>query len=195
MICLVFKLNYNTVEGDLSASTPKLFNGNISQTIWNTANDSEQKSYAHNYDALNRINEAHTRKGMVLDTDMMLDLSGVNYDKNGNILNLNRNNLTEAIDDLDYEYDGNQLTKVTDGISSNTEGFKDGSNTNDDYDYDVNGNMTKDENKGITSISYNHLNLPESVQFTYTTPDANGNTGVRLIIHMMQLELSCQRKL
>ncbi|WP_159290747.1 RHS repeat domain-containing protein [Tenacibaculum maritimum] len=32
-----------------------------------------------------------------------------------------------------------------------------------DYTYDVNGNMTKDLNKGITNISYNHLNLPTRV--------------------------------
>jgi len=175
-----FKLNYNTVEGDwntIPTNTSKLYNGNISQTIWNTANDGEQKSYAYTYDGLNRINEAHTRKGSLLATDMMFDLSGVNYDKNGNILNLNRNNLTEAIDDLDYVYDGNQLTKVTDLISTNTEGFKDGTNTDPDYTYDANGNMVKDQNKEITSISYNHLNLPESVQFIYAVADANGNTG------------------
>jgi len=179
-----FKLNYNTVEGDWSAlptdwntSVSELYNGNISQVIWNTANDGEQKSYAYSYDGLNRINEAHTRKGIALDADMKLDLSGVNYDKNGNILNLNRNNLTEAIDELDYVYDGNQLTKVTDIVSTNTEGFKDGTNTDDDYTYDVNGNMEKDQNKEITSISYNHLNLPESVQFNYAVPDVNGNTG------------------
>ena len=27
-----------------------------------------------------------------------------------------------------------------------------------DYSYDVNGNMTLDNNKGITQITYNHLN-------------------------------------
>ncbi|MFL0087640.1 hypothetical protein V2550_03100 [Tenacibaculum maritimum] len=32
-----------------------------------------------------------------------------------------------------------------------------------DYTYDVNGNMIKDLNKGITNISYNHLNLPTRV--------------------------------
>jgi len=160
-----FKLNYSTVEGGLSTTTPKLYNGNISQTIWNTANDSEQKSYAYIYDGLNRINEAHTRKGSLLNSNMMLDLSGVNYDKNGNILNLDRNNLTEAIDDLDYVYDGNQLIKVTDLISANSEGFKDGVNTTNDYIYDTNGNMKSDANKQITSILYNHLNLPTEVKF------------------------------
>ncbi|MEM0941308.1 MAG: hypothetical protein AAGI25_16200 [Bacteroidota bacterium] len=44
-------------------------------------------------------------------------------------------------------------------------GFKDGSHSGDDYAYDANGNMTKDLNKGITSIEYNHLNLPTRVEW------------------------------
>ncbi|WP_299111923.1 polymorphic toxin type 8 domain-containing protein, partial [uncultured Winogradskyella sp.] len=44
-------------------------------------------------------------------------------------------------------------------------GFKDGANLTTEYTYDANGNMTADENKGITSISYNHLNLPTNVNF------------------------------
>ncbi|MDB0611038.1 hypothetical protein PL371_03970 [Tenacibaculum maritimum] len=42
-------------------------------------------------------------------------------------------------------------------------GFKEVLNVGNDYTYDVNGNMTKDLNKGITNISYNHLNLPTRV--------------------------------
>ncbi len=46
-----------------------------------------------------------------------------------------------------------------------------------DYDYDSNGNMIKDENKGITSIIYNHNDLPlkiffgatNSIEYTYNT--------------------------
>ena len=35
----------------------------------------------------------------------------------------------------------------------------------EDYDYDDNGNLTKDDNKGITAITYNHLNLPLKISF------------------------------
>ncbi len=37
--------------------------------------------------------------------------------------------------------------------------------TEKEYEYDVNGNMTQDKNKGISSIIYNHLNLPTKVLF------------------------------
>ncbi|MFA5621033.1 MAG: RHS repeat-associated core domain-containing protein, partial [Weeksellaceae bacterium] len=62
--------------------------------------------------------------------------------------------------------------------------FKDG-NTNpglNDYEYDANGNMVKDRNKGITNITYNHLNLPvritiSSLQFI---DYQNNATGVKV---------------
>ena len=79
-----------------------------------------------------------------------------------------------------YTYDGNQLTRVKDNGNVNF-GFKDGADKEQEYVYDANGNMTKDDNKGIRAISYNHLNLPtkvskdwNSIQYVY---DA---TGVKL---------------
>jgi hypothetical protein len=55
--------------------------------------------------------------------------------------------------------------QVTDTGSSSirSEGFKDGNITGNDYTYDGNGNMIEDDNKGITNIAYNHLNLPTQV--------------------------------
>src|SRR5690554_4814390 len=52
------------------------------------------------------------------------------YDKNGNILNLDRFGQEELgqpiqIDELTYTYDGNRLLKVADG-TNNPDGFKDG---------------------------------------------------------------------
>ncbi|MFB9098312.1 hypothetical protein ACFFVF_17520, partial [Flavobacterium jumunjinense] len=58
----------------------------------------------------------------------------------------------------------NQLVKVDDS-SNSPQGFKDGTNTDNDFFYDANGNMTKDNNKGIGSITYNHLNLPAIIDF------------------------------
>ena len=45
--------------------------------------------------------------------------------------------------------------------------FNDGTNgSNTDYDYDLNGNLTLDNNKAISSIVYNHLNLPSVITVT-----------------------------
>jgi len=44
-----------------------------------------------------------------------------------------------------------------------------------EYTYDKNGNLTKDWNKLIGGITYNHLNLPVSVGFSQTQGDAPVN--------------------
>ncbi|MCL9807715.1 RHS repeat-associated core domain-containing protein, partial [Flavobacterium amniphilum] len=75
------------------------------------------------------------------------------------------------VDKLVYAYDPNnknRLLSVTDA-SSSLEGFAENMDpngtSNDDYAYDANGNMTRDDNKAITNISYNHLNLPFTITF------------------------------
>ncbi|WP_425237720.1 DUF6443 domain-containing protein [Ulvibacterium sp.] len=156
-----FSLSYNQ-------GPAPLYNGNISRTQWRTDNqDSSLKSYDYAYDALNRI-------GSAVDNTGNYNLSGVTYDKNGNILSLNRQGHTNAgatsfgaMDRLTYVYTGNQLDLVEDddSLGNNDYGFVDGTNTGDDFAYDANGNMTSDRNKGITGITYNHLNLPEQVSF------------------------------
>jgi RHS repeat-associated protein len=46
----------------------------------------------------------------------------------------------------------------------------------DEYFYDKNGNMHKDINKGIFTIVYNHLNLPEKIWFDNTGQNRIENT-------------------
>ncbi len=164
-----FKINYNVVD---HGGTP-LFNGNIAETEWETQNDNVQRWYTYQYDALNRITNAIDNS-----TDNRYSLTLVDYDKNGNIQHLNRNGHTNievtdfgVMDNLSYYYNGNQLHSVTDAAV--TTGFKDGNvsdidfNTtaDNDYTYDENGNLLMDNNKGITNIAYNHLNLPTQVTF------------------------------
>ena len=99
----------------------------------------------------------------------------LNYDKNGNIIKLNRNGDTDtaltamAIDKLGYGYElnTNKLIKVSDNFGFS--GFKDGANTTVEYGYDLNGNMTRDDNKLIGVINYNNLDLPNLIKFN------NGN--------------------
>ena len=181
-----FKLNYN--QTDISGSTP-LYNGNISETVWSTANDDSNSSltaraYSYQYDALNRITKGlykiKNTSGVYTDLNYgNYRLKNISYDKNGNILTLKRTGsfYSTEIDNLIYTYDnGNKLLKVVDNGSTynnlKDEGFKDGTNTGNDYTYDANGNMISDANKGITSITYNHLNLP-----TYVSVASSSNGG------------------
>lgn len=176
-----FGINYNTVDYHTS-NDKKLFNGNISETEWKTANDNILRWYRYDYDALNRITKAYEK-------DNKYTLSFVEYDKNGNIERLARrgavnNDATtfNSMDNLAYTYQGNQLLKI-DEINTKYFGFKSSyTGSGNQYTYDTNGNMLRDYNKGISSnITYNHLNLPtyvplsgENISYIY---DA---TGVKL---------------
>ncbi|TCI94780.1 DUF6443 domain-containing protein [Tenacibaculum sp. M341] len=164
-----FELKYNTP----SVNGAALFNGNIAQTSWQTENeDNSKKTYTYSYDALNRINAA------IGTNTSNYNVSGITYDKNGNIETLLRrghvvenpditnNNHFDVMDDLSYNYDsGNKLQGVDDDGNVNY-GYVDKPNSGSDYTYDDNGNMISDANKGITNIKYNHLNLPTQVLFS-----------------------------
>jgi RHS repeat-associated protein len=165
-----FKINYNEAE----TATP-LFNGNIAETFWKTSTDNVQRKYNYKYDDLNRLLQAdYSKQG---NTEFNSYLEHLTYDKNGNIQTLLRNGNRDTdgfqfenpIDNLTYLYDDtnkNQLLRVFDA-TANPQGFKDDSDgitdTENDYTYDANGNMIKDTNKGITNITYNHLNLPTKI--------------------------------
>ncbi len=162
------------------------YNGNITGVKWKSAWDDNRKAYGYTYDKMNRIKGAYFVAGanqvwqdeglyamQVLGDKISANEYKPGYDKNGNILSLKRYGLTDnspsVVDAMQYDYGsgldaGNQLKSVTD--SGNEEGFKDGTNAGDDYEYDANGNMTSDKNKGIDSIQYNLLNLPEEITLT-----------------------------
>ncbi len=172
-----FKINYNEAE----TATP-LFNGNIAETFWKSNTDNIKRKYNYSYDDLNRLLQAdYSKEGNTIFNSYLEHLS---YDKNGNIQTLLRNGdmdtdgmqFENPIDNLTYLYDDtnkNQLLRVFDATASPI-GFKDDTNGVDinqeiyetpDYGYDANGNMTRDDNKGITNIIYNHLNLPIIIYF------------------------------
>ncbi len=177
-----FKINYNTQDNNISG-VKNLYNGNISETLWRSKQDNILRSYGYTYDNLNRLRNAQYLRPvnpLLPNTNLNPIVNTFNesmqYDKNGNIVALQRNGGMESqtqaplIDDLIYQYDGNQLTKVDD-LTFNYNGFNDGANTTTEYTYDLNGNMTTDQNKGIingtnAAITYNHLNLPTKIMMT-----------------------------
>ncbi|WP_109301137.1 DUF6443 domain-containing protein [Aquimarina sp. AU474] len=164
-----YKINYNeSIEGANTDAT-SLFNGNIAQTIWRSKHDNQKKSYAYQYDKLNRITDAAFLAGntLVRDANLKFEIHDIAYDVNGNIKHVKRNGQNGIIDNLRYQYgsiNGNQLKAITD-TGNVTQGFTDGNTTGDDYEYDSNGNLIKDLNKGISLIEYNHLDLVKKVSF------------------------------
>jgi len=153
-----FKLRYDNPTGGTA-----LFNGNISETLWQTKNtDNSAKKYTYAYDALSRVTAATDNTGKY-------NVSNVEYDKNGNITRLKRNGWKNSgnytnMDDLVYTYTGNTLSSLSDN-GDDDYGFVDKSNTQNEYTYDVNGNLKADANKGITNVDYSINNLPVKVGF------------------------------
>ncbi|MEQ9009296.1 MAG: RHS repeat-associated core domain-containing protein, partial [Ekhidna sp.] len=165
------KLHYN----DNPLDSRKNFNGNISAMEWSNydANGSgySERAYSYAYDGLNRLTDARHYQDKSSGSNAF-DVQVPGYDLNGNIKRLIRKGENGSnVDNLTYTYNGNQLLKVTD--SNGSEGFDNGSSGyGTDYTYDANGNMISDANKGITSIEYNHLNLPTAV--TLSTVEGSG---------------------
>jgi RHS repeat-associated protein len=75
------------------------------------------------------------------------------------------------IDTLAYSYSGYRQTRIDDSSSyTGAWGFTDAVKQANEYLYDGNGNTLKDLNKGITGISYNMLNPPQTIT------KSNGNS-------------------
>lgn len=130
------------------------YNGNIAEMYWRR-NGSESAGYRFEYDGLNRLKHAN---GIGVNQYSEKEIS---YDKNGNLLTLQRWNSSNMWDNLSYNYDGNRLKTVSDN-GSNSLGFQKRLNIGgDDYYYDANGNATRDLNRNINTdgLRYNVLNL------------------------------------
>ena len=186
-----YKLNYeNPVEG--TANVSQLFNGTITQSIWRNKITDEKQAYSYEFDKLNRIASAQYRKGTNLSNDASkFTLSGISYDKDGNIKTLQRTGTSGQIDNLTYNYEtvGVETNKLVDVVdtSNNSEGYKDTNASGNNYTYDSNGRLTADQNKGISSIAYNHLDLPDRITFTNgnyveIVYDASGNKLEKLYV-------------
>jgi RHS repeat-associated protein len=165
------------------------YNGNIAGMRWKVAGG-QMQAYGYDYDQLNRLTKANyaaTNKTNQWDeTENRYGVNGspgITYDLNGNITGLTRKGLIGIdpnnepvfgiMDHLTYTYElnnkrSNQLRAVSDaaamGINEGVD-FKDNATSTEEYFYDNNGNMTRDDNKGISSITYNYLNLPREIIF------------------------------
>ena len=163
-------LYYNTGTG-----TAK-YNGSISSMTWKAGNESTIRGYKFTYDGLSRLMNATYGETAGINTNTNRFSENVTaYDKNGNIKTLQSYGQTAAssyglIDNLTFTLGGNQLSRVDDAAAASAYNggfeFKDGVKQANEYTYDSNGNLTKDLNKGISTITYNVLNLPNMVTFS-----------------------------
>jgi RHS repeat-associated protein len=170
------------------------FNGNIAGTIWKSKGDGINRKYDFTYDNVNRLTAANfvqNTSGSTWDNGYIdFTTNNLSYDGNGNILSMNQKGFkvggSALIDQLTYSYqsNSNKLSQVNDAVNDPNSKLGDfhysGTKQATDYSYDGNGNLTLDNNKAISSITYNYLNLPNVITvtgkgtITYTY-DAAGN--------------------
>jgi RHS repeat-associated protein len=136
-------------DGDLfSFGLNHGYDGNITAQSWKDKTNNQDRAWAYTYDPSSRI------KSATYSPSGTYTVSGITYDKNGNIKTLNRN----GVDALTYDYtnSGNRLLKVTDGTTGNADvgDFRNGTNTGDDYEYYTDGSLKLDRNKTIKTIEY-----------------------------------------
>jgi RHS repeat-associated protein len=193
-----FDLGYdkanNNIIGSQTYANPQ-YNGNIEGMVWKSKGDGEKRKYDFTYDAANRLLTAdfnqYTSGTFNKTASIDFSLNSMSYDANGNIQGLEQKGLklnsSSTIDNLTYTYESgsNKLKQVTDAANDNNSRLGDfkydaTAKTSTDYSYDVNGNLIADNNKKISSITYNYLNLPSVITvtgkgtITYTY-DAAGN--------------------
>jgi hypothetical protein len=180
-------VSYNDVISGIN-NTPQ-YNGNVSSVRWSNNQgfgNITERAYKFAHDPLNRLLSAtHMEKTTSWNASTSFNENNLSYDQNGNILTLSRNGANGSNQDiLTYNYgtgsaQSNQLLSVSDA-GDQQQGFVDGTIANVEYTYDANANMITDPNRGVASITYNHLNLVqkatkttgEYIQFVY---DAKGN--------------------
>ena len=167
------KMAYNTSANGLTPQKA-MYGGNISAMSWQSANKAVQ-GYQLEYNNQSMLTDAKYGEGQSLGSNKERYDEHLSYDKMGNIQMLLRYGLRDdnkygLIDNLDYTYNGNQLTKVDDAVKgpyyTGAFHFVDGARASVEYTYDANGNMVKDLNKGISSIQYDINNLPRTISYS-----------------------------
>ncbi|WP_312992711.1 DUF6443 domain-containing protein [Chryseobacterium flavum] len=162
------------------------FNGNIAEVDWRAVetvgvNPSlTPKRYGYAYDSLNRLSAGYYQNPN--NPNSKENTESLAYDLNGNIKTLYRTSVIEGsgttatvIDNLEYFYTGNLLASVKD-YTGNRTGYEGGGNP---IIYDGNGNMKTMMDKKITGVTYNFMNLPNSVTIGADNDHTQINTKYR----------------
>ncbi|MGX5689535.1 RHS repeat domain-containing protein [Arcticibacter tournemirensis] len=158
------QLRYNNV---LLPASKKNYGGGISEWTWQHTGG-PNNMYSLQYDDADRLTGAQqyvaSGSNWASATSHYSE-NGISYDKNGNILTLQRSAGGIMVDNLSYSYDGNRLSALTESVAS--PGAADiliqRSSPQGTYNYNANGNMVYDSRKNLT-YGYNILNLTDMVK-------------------------------
>ena len=145
----IFNMGLHYYDPEMPDAIPS-YTGNISELTWQHNDNMDINTYSFSYDDLSRLTDTKQYVNGVKNPRFIEN--GFSYDRNGNVLTLQRIDSEQLRNNLAYTYDGNALIALTDSIQ----------NRSYRYEYDHNGNMTKDD-LNVLSIAYNHLNLIEKV--------------------------------
>jgi len=171
----------NTGIAGLTAA-PAQKAGNISQIVYRVRGR-EASIVSYSYDYLSRLSTStfhnYSDAGVISGTNNYNE--NLTYDLRGNIQTLQRTGFYQnggtctygQIDNLSYSYttNTNRLHKVLDATvtagDAKSRGFNGNLSTVDNsMTYDRNGNLNKNLHKNVSTITYNHLNLPTVITFT-----------------------------
>jgi|GEM_PF-1494170 len=164
------------------------YNGNISSVKWQSklpqpvSLAQEQKGFVYSYDPLNRLILAASKAQSTGNDRYNETLS---YDELGNILTLERKQGSSVLNNMVYNYNhaskgrGNILYSITDnGTVTEPQATT--------YSYNTNGSLITDSKKTVNNITYNELNLPQTITISTDSKilsyvyDASGNKLQRI---------------
>ena len=156
-------LRYAIPEGGSAAR----WNGSLSEWEWQHGTNPATQ-YGFTYDGLNRFTGAVQKQKngntwSALSGDYVE--KGLTYDRNGNLLTLQRTAGGSVVDNLAYTYTGNQLTGLSESVRTapSNDIYAPGSAESGSYGYDANGNLLNDSRRSLI-IDYNVLNLVSEVR-------------------------------
>ena len=157
------RLRYAIPEGGSGAR----WNGSLSEWEWQHGTNAAMM-YGLTYDGLNRFTGAVQKQKngntwSALSGDYVE--KGLTYDRNGNLLTLQRTAGGSVVDNLAYTYTGNQLTGLSESVRTapSNDIYAPGNAESGSYSYDANGNLQNDSRRALL-FDYNFLNLVSEVR-------------------------------
>ena len=164
-------LRDNQMRSLANTSVEDRYDGNIKSIRWKTkGQNAEESAYVYDYHSdtrwlkMAKFGHVSDNNFSYLSSNPFL-VDNITYDKNGNLLSLNRNQQSgQAMDRLTYHYKAglNQLDHVTDGAGTQNLGDI-GTQSVGNYSYNSIGQLEENQSEGVT-YKYNTAGLTTLVE-------------------------------